>query len=309
MLNKSIRILDFDGSIVKQQNLISRCKTEIIDLKGLGPAVRLWMNKKTKNEIEERIRGSTKDSITFLGSGDFHHISSILINQFYKPFSVIIFDFHPDWDTLPPRFGCGSWVNQVLKSKNIEKFILIGVSSDDISSGYVQSGNLDSLKDNRVEIYPYAHKPSLAFFKRIPENVSFRFNKHLLFNKIYWNELKDKNLKDFFLSLLKRIPTKEVYISIDKDCLKRDCALTNWEEGYLSLDELLLILKLIKENLDIVGADIVGDYSKICIKSKFKGICSYFDHPKAQTANKLPESVITAINEETNLKILELLTL
>ncbi len=309
MLNKSIRILDFDGSIVKQQNLISRYKTEIIDLKGLGPAVRLWMNKKTKNEIEERIRGSTKDSITFLGSGDFHHISSILINQFYKPFSVIIFDFHPDWDTLPPRFGCGSWVNQVLKSKNIEKFILIGVSSDDISSGYVQSGNLDSLKDNRVEIYPYAHKPSLAFFKRIPENVSFRFNKHLLFNKIYWNELKDKNLKDFFLSLLKRIPTKEVYLSIDKDCLRKDYALTNWEEGHLSLDELLLILKLIKENLDIVGADIVGDYSKICIKSKFKSICSYFDHPKAQTANKLPESVIAAINEETNLKILELLAL
>jgi len=307
MLNKSIRVLNLDDSIVKQQSLISRYKAEIIDLKELGPKVRLWMNKKTKNEIEERIRGSTKDSITFLGSGDFHHISSILINQFHQPFSVIIFDFHPDWETLPPRFGCGSWVNQVLKSKNIEKFILIGVSSDDISSGYVQSGNLDSLKDNRVEIYPYAHKPSLAFFKRIPENVSFRFNKHLLFNKIYWSELKDKNLKDFFLSLLKRIPTKEVYLSIDKDCLRKDYALTNWEEGHLSLDELLLILKLIKENLDIVGADIVGDYSKICIKSKFKSICSYFDHPKAQTANKFSEPVVTATNEATNLKILQLL--
>jgi len=307
MLNKSIRILDLDGSIVKQQNLISQYKAEIIDLKDLGPAVRLWMNKKTKKEIEERIRGSTKDSITFLGSGDFHHISSILINQFHQPFSVIIFDFHPDWDTLPPRLGCGSWVTQILKNKNILKCIIIGVSSDDISSWWVQSGNLDSLKDSRVEIYPYAHKPSLAFFKRIPENLSFGFQKHLLFNKIYWNELKGKNLKDFFLSLFKRIPTKAVYLSIDKDCLRKDYALTNWEEGYLSLDELLLILKLIKENLDIFGVDIVGDYSKICIKSKFKRIFSYFDHPKAQTANKLPESVIAAINEGTNLKILELL--
>jgi len=309
MLNKSIRILNFDDSIVRQQNLISRYRTEIIDFKNLGPSARFWMNKKIKNEIEERIRGSTKDSITFLGSGDFHHISSILINQFYEPFSVIIFDFHPDWETLPPRLACGSWVNQILTNKNIEKCILIGVSSDDISSWWVQSGNLGSLKDNRLEIYPYRHKPSLAFFKRIPENISFRFQKHLLFNNIYWNELKGKNLKDFFLSLLKRIPTKAVYLSIDKDCLKRAYALTNWEEGYLSLDELLLILKLIKENLDIVGVDIVGDYSKICIKNKFKRIFSYFDHPKAQTANKLPESVIAAINEETNLKILELLAL
>lgn len=308
MLNKSIRILNFDDSIVKQQNLISRYKTEIIDLRALGPSVRLWMDKKAKKEIEERIRGSAKDSITFLGSGDFHHISSILISQFHKPISVIIFDFHPDWDTLPPRMACGSWMSQTLKNKNIEKCILIGVSSDDISSWWVQSGNLDSLKDNRVEIYPYVHKPSKAFFKRIPQNLSFGFQKHLLFNKIYWNELKGKNLKDFFLSLLKRIPTKEVYISIDKDCLKRDYALTNWEEGRLSSEELLLMLKLIKESLDIVGVDITGDYSQICIKSKFKRVFSYFDHPKELTADKLPQPAVTALNEETNLRILELLT-
>ncbi len=267
------------------------------------------MNKKTKNEIEERIRDSSKNSVTFLGSGDFHHISSILVNQFSQPLSVIIFDFHPDWDTLPPHLGCGSWLNQILKNKNIEKCILIGVSSDDISSWWVESGNLDSLKSNRVEIYTYAHKPSKVFFKRIPENISFGFSKRLLFKEIYWTELKGRNLKDFFLSLLGRIPTKEVYVSIDKDCLKKDSALTNWEEGYLSLDELLLMLKLIRENLDIAGLDITGDYSKICIKSKFKRICSYFDHPRELIKDKFSEPTITAINEETNLKILGVLTL
>jgi len=307
MLNKTIRILNLDDSVVKHKNLASQYKAEIVDLKYLGPKVRLWMNKKTKSQIEERIQGSSKNSITFLGSGDFHHISSILINQFRQPLSVIIFDFHPDWDILPPRFGCGSWVNQILKNKNIEKCILIAVSSDDISSGYVQSGNLNSLKDNRVEIYPYKHKPSLAFFKRIPENISFGLRKRLFISKIRWNELKGKNLKDFFLSVLKRIPTKEVYISIDKDCLKRNYALTNWEEGCLSLDELLLMLQLIKENLDMAGVDIVGDYSKICIQSKLKRIFSYFDHPRGLTATKFPESAVAAINEETNLKILELL--
>jgi len=307
MLNKTIRILNFDDSILKQQKLISRYDNEIIDLKELGPLVRLWMNKKARKEIEERIRGSSRNSVTFLGSGDFHHISSILVNRFREPLSVIIFDFHPDWDTLPPHLGCGSWVNQVLKNKNIEKCILIGVSSDDISSWWVESGNLGFLKSDRVEIYPYVHKPSKVFFKSIPPNSSFEFRKHLLFNEIYWSELKNKNLKDFFLSLLKRIPTKEVYISIDKDCLKKDSALTNWEEGYLSLGELLLMLKLIKENLDIVALDITGDYSKICINSRFKRIFSYLDHPRELTADKFPQSLVSAINEETNLKILQLL--
>lgn len=307
MLNKSICILNFDDSVIRQQNLLSRHKSEVIDLKDLGPRVRLWMDDASKREAENRMQGSLRHSVTFLGSGDFHHISSILINQFQGPISVIIFDFHPDWDTLPPHLACGSWVNRVLKNKNVHKCILIGVSSDDISSWWLQSGNLDSLENDRLEIHPYLHKPSKVFFKRIPQNLSFQFKKHLFYSEIYWNELKNKNLNDFFLFLLKRIPTKKVYISIDKDCLKREYALTNWEEGRFSLDELLLMLKLIKENLDIVGVDITGDYSEICIKNKFKRLLSYLDHPRKLLANKLPQSVVTAANEETNLKILDLL--
>ncbi len=308
MLDKTLRILNLDGSIVKQQLLVSKYNPEIIDLRDLGPLARLWMNEKVRDRIKERIQGSSRGSVTFYGSGDFHHISSILINQFQDPISVIVFDFHPDWDTLPPRIGCGSWVNQILKKENVKKCALIGVSSDDISSWWVQSGNLDSLENNRVEIYPYAHKPSKAFFKRIPQNISFDFRNRLLFNEIYWNELKNKNQEDFFLSLLKRLPTKQVYISIDKDCLKKDNALTNWEEGYLSLEELLAMLKLIKDNLDIVGVDITGDYSKVSIKGKIKGMFSRLDHPRRLDVNKLSESAITATNESANLRIAQLLT-
>jgi len=309
MLNKSIRVLNLDNSVVKQQNLTSRYKTEIIDLREVGPRLRLWMDSKAVAQIKERIRDSSKDSATFLGSGDFHHISAILINQFQDPLSVIIFDFHPDWDTLSPHMGCGSWVNQVLKNENIRKCVLIGVSSDDISSWRVQSLNLESLKEDRVEIYPYAHKPSKVFLKRIPKNSSLKPKNHLLFSEITWTELKNKNLKEFFSSILKRMPTDDVYISIDKDCLKSDSAVTNWEEGYLSLDELLLMLKLIGENLNIAGVDITGDYSKICIESKFKRLLSYFDHPKRLISDKLSQPQITAINENTNLKILEALGL
>ncbi len=308
MLNKSIRILNLDDSLTRQQRLISQYKCEIIDLSYLGPRARLWINERTMKEIDGRIQGSAKDSITFLGSGDFHHISHILINQFEEPFSLIIFDFHPDWDTLPPRFGCGSWLTQTLKNKNILKCILIGVSSSDISSWWVHSGNLDSLTDNRVEIYPYSHKPSLAFFKKIPANISIKIEKGFFYNKIYWNELKGKNLTEFFPALLKRLPTKQVYSSIDKDCLKKEYALSNWEEGHISLEELLLMLKLIKENLDIVGMDITGDYSRISLAGTCKRFFSKLDHPKNINAEKFPESFISATNEETSLKILQLLT-
>jgi hypothetical protein len=306
MLNKSIRILDFDGSVTKQQNLVAQYETEIIDLKDLGPRARIWLDKKTKKEIEKRIQGSAKNSFTFLGSGDFHQVSHILINQFDPPICVILFDFHPDWDILPPRLGCGSWVTGSLRNKNILKFILMGVSSKDLSSPWIQTGNINSLEGDRVEVYPYSHPPSFTFFRRIPENLSIKNKKGLLLKKIYWNELKGKNLIKLFPFLLKRLPTPRVYLSIDKDCLRNEYALTNWEEGMLSLEELLMMLRLIKDHVDIVGMDIVGDYSEISIRGNFKKFISYLDHPGGLKTKYLSDALITEVNEGTNIRILEL---
>jgi hypothetical protein len=163
------------------------------------------------------------------------------------------------------------------------------------------------LQGNRVEIYPYSHRPSLTFFKRIPENLSIKIEKSLFLNKIHWDELKGKNLLNFLLSVLKRLPTPKVYLSIDKDCLRNEHSLTNWEEGMLSLGELLWMLKLIMDHVDIIGMDIVGDYSEIAVRGPLKKFISYLDHPADLKANYLCDAFVNEINEKTNLSILELL--
>ena len=307
MLSQSIRILDFDASVSQQQNLLHRYPHQVINLQDLASNARLWMNRHTNDAIAERIREASGRRVTFLGSGDFHHLTSLLLDEFREPISLIVFDFHPDWDILPPRFGCGSWVTEALKRKNILKCLLIGIASDDLSCPWIQSANLNALSRDRLEIYPYSHSPSLVFLRKIPRNVSLRVEKKFLHSRIYWDELKTKNLKDFFLKIIGRLPTKNVYVSIDKDCLKNEYALTNWEEGKLALDELLMLLKLIKENLDIAGLDITGDYSKISVSGRLKGILSRLDHPKEVGADKFLEEEITMVNESTNLKILEAL--
>jgi len=208
---------------------------------------------------------------------------------------------------LPPRLGCGSWVSATMKGAPVLKAVLIGVSSHDISSFWIQTGDLGLLKDDRVEIYPYSHPPSSTFLKKIPKNISVETKTGFLFNRIRWSELRGKDLSRFFSDILKRLPAKRVYISIDKDCLRREYALTNWEEGMMSLEELLLMLRLIRENLDIAGVDILGDYSEIDIKGVVKGMASRLDHPKDFSARGLTESCISARNEETNLRITDIL--
>ena len=303
----SVRVLNFDNSIVRQNKLIERFKPSIVDLTDLGPRCRLYSNEKTAKEISARIDPISGNSITFLGSGDFHHVTSLLLDAFNEEISVISFDDHPDWDILPPRIGCGSWVTRVLRRDNIKKVILVGASSGDISPTLFRMGNYGSLKDDRLEIYPYQNKPTKVFFKKIPENISADVKRGIFFDEIHWQELKNKNMAELFLHILHRIPTRKVYVTIDKDCLKSPYSLTNWAQGHLELAELLLLLKFIKENTEVVGLDITGDYSPVKTEGFIRMAITAINHPRYPSAKGKPQSLIDSVNAAVNIKILELL--
>lgn len=280
-------------------------KAEIVDLGALGPKARFWVNTAHRKKIADQLCPSSRNTVTFLGSGDFHHISSILISAFHEPISLVSFDGHPDWSVFPFSLNCGSWVARTLRNKNILKCILVGMNSRSTLSFAVQTGDLRSLKDNRVEIYPHSHVPSAIFFRKVPENISARSENRIFFTKIYWDELRKKDLSGFFRDIITRLPTKSVYVSIDKDCLKKEYALTNWQKGSFTLEELLVMVRIIKENTEIIGADISGDYSPIFAEDPVKRVISRFDHPRMFSAKGMSESRIKAINEATNIEIVK----
>jgi len=304
MLNKAIRILNFDNSIIQQSKLLCQYPARVLDFTGLASSARLFMSGPIRQKIADCLKPQERNYPTFLGSGDFHHVSEILTSQIDEPAVLIVFDFHPDWDILPPRFGCGSWVSQALENKNILKVILLAAGSHDLSAGPLQTGNLKALTDNRLEIYPYKHEPSRVYFKPVPKNHSISGKRNLLSSKVIWHELEKEDLAEFTLKLVKRLPTQKVYISIDKDCLKKDFALTNWEEGYLRLDQLLTMLKIMQKHLDIIGLDVVGDYSVPVVSNNLKALFSRLDHPKELAVNNCPADLILGINQQTNLEIL-----
>ncbi len=50
-----------------------------------------------------------------------------------------------------------------------------------------------------------------------------------------------------------------VYLSIDKDVLSSDHAATDWDQGDMSLDELLSLINEIKRSTELIGTDICGE--------------------------------------------------
>lgn len=304
-----IRILNFDDSLPRQKNLIKRFSPSLCDFREIGPAVRSWMNKRQALKIRSCLQGRGDPRVNLLGSGDFHHLSALLLDGLREQVSLIIFDFHPDWDTLPPRMGCGSWVSRALENKNILKVIQIGVSSADISTAGIWTANLKGLENQKLEIFPYRHCPTRVCFRRVPRNPCLRQEKGLFSTLIHWTQVKDFGMEEIIRRIISRLPTDKVYLSIDKDCLKPDYALTNWESGYLDLGELLIALRMIREKLQIIGLDICGEFSPLNFSGRIKGILSRLDHPKDFSAAGKDNDSIDRVNESTNIRILESLRL
>lgn len=307
MLNQNTRILNFDDSLLKQTLLIERFRPQILDLRDYANACRLWMSKNTKSKISSMLQRDSMNKPTFIGSGDFHHLSGLLIKQYEDPICVIIFDFHPDWDILPPRMACGSWVSSLLEAPNIKNIILLGVSSCDISTFKIQSANFNTLKHNRLMIYPYRHSHSFSFFKKVPKNISLESKGNFFARKICWHQLELDNLAEFTKNLMKNITPEKVYISIDKDCLKKEHSCTNWEEGFFKLEEIMIIIDQIRKQKELVGIDIAGDYSYPRLDSIIKRIVSRIDHPREYSAKEETQDTVNSINQSTNIKLLEFL--
>ena len=90
------------------------------------------------DEAVEAIRKRIADAgitdargIHFFDNGNYHYMSKIWTDMVQEPFSLVVFDHHPDMQE--PRFGnilsCGGWVKKVLdENKFIDNVVIIGVA-------------------------------------------------------------------------------------------------------------------------------------------------------------------------------------
>lgn len=162
--------------------------------------------------------------ITFLGSGNYHYVSYLLLAEVRHPFTFVLFDHHTD--TLPSPsdslISCGSWVLESLKTlPMLKKVIIIGVSED--GQEYLPF----SISD-KVRVYP---------------ETMLHMNKHSMIS-----------------SILSSIPTEPVYISVDKDVLNTNEALAVWDQGSMKLNQLIEMMQILIVEKSVCGIDICGEY-------------------------------------------------
>jgi len=222
-----------------------------LDARDLGPALRLWSRPAAFAALRARVRRQMAGHgpwLCFTGSGDFHHVSLLLmaraIAESGGPVTVIHVDNHPDWVRFARGLHCGSWVGRAVRLRGVQRLITVGVCSSDVERP--RNTDLAPIRAGRLEIYPYRRRGGEA---------SLELDGHS------WPTMESLPEEEFLELLLQRIPTRDVYITIDKDALQVRDAVTNWDQGELSLQGLSAMLRAIAARHRIIGADVVGDWS------------------------------------------------
>lgn len=233
---------------------------ETVDLRPWGPRLRFSA---PPREVARFVQGEETEFAPFLiyGSGDFHYLTALWLRRLPRLTTVISFDNHPDWDVRPPKWGCGSWVNRALELGQIEKVSVWGCGNFECWWPARITGNNRAEREGRLEVHPWADN-----------RTSHEQNRR--------GAILSHNWREKFATFIDELGKAEVYVTIDLDCLRAEDAVTNWEAGRFTVDDIVWALGFLRAKTQIVAGDICGAWSLPRYARWKQGFASRMDHPK-----------------------------
>ncbi|MCG0278544.1 MAG: arginase family protein [Thermanaeromonas sp.] len=213
-------LLNTDATLLRQKRLLKAGDT-LVDLSRVHN-LRLMSPGKVLEEVSLKL-SRIPVGLSFLGSGDFHHLTLLFLRKLRTSFTLVVLDRHLDMHTAPPGFvTCGSWLREALGLPCLEEVYVLGVQEEALTN---TEGWLGATGDaTKLKVYP-----SKAFLPAVRE-------------------------------VLEKVRGRRVYISVDKDVLASPCAWTTWGQGELRSGPVFYLLRNLKNCARVIGVDVCGEY-------------------------------------------------
>lgn len=171
------------------------------------------------------------DGIHFIDSGNYHYVSALFTSLIKTPFSLIVMDHHPDMQL--PMFdilSCGGWVLDVLNN-----------------NPYVMDVHIIGADEGLISQLPKKDAGRVSF-----HTINEIFGEYSFTEDSSGISLPSGEPK---LNLLKT--DYPIYLSIDKDVVRKDELVTNWDQGEASSGQVLSLVKALAKRA--IGIDICGE--------------------------------------------------
>jgi hypothetical protein len=257
----------------------------VIDARTWGPRLRFSSPPRLVAKFYREQEAILASPFLLYGSGDFHYLTALRLRRTAGPIVLVSFDNHPDWDVRPPKWGCGGWVNRALELSNVSRVSVWGCGNFECWWPHQIFGNRRAERAGVLDVHPWA-------------------DDHPAKDRERRGAILRDNWREHFERLFETVGRKNVYVTIDLDCLNASEAVTNWEAGRFTIADLEWAIGKLCESSQIIGGDICGAYSPPRYARWKQRFAAEFDHPKIQ----LPSSdQIRAINFATLEKLWPLL--
>ena len=237
-----------------------------IDARKWGRPLRFSAPPKLVEEFYREYEARLAPFILF-GSGDFHHLTAVWLRRAPEPLTVLSFDNHPDWDVRPPRWCCGGWVNRALELSQVKKVSVWGCGNFECWWPGRIFGNHRAERAGRLEVHPWADDRPHS-------------------NRARRGAILRADWRDDFAEFSSALKGSNVYVTVDLDCLRKEDAITNWESGRFTLDDVAWALTQLRAAGGlIVGGDICGAFSPPAYARPAQRFVAKLDHPKLPARN------------------------
>ena len=201
------------------------------------------------------------------GSGDFHHLSALWVRRVDRPLTLVSFDNHPDWDIRPPKWCCGSWLNRALDLRQVEHISVWGCGNFECWGWHRIWGNHGDVRRGRLAVHPWADERSAEEQAR-PTSITAA------------------NWCEKFGAFAASLSGKEIYVTVDMDGLRAENAVTNWENGRFSAEDVAWALGELRRHGTIIAGDLCGARSDAAYVRWTQRFASETDHPELPLFNR-----------------------
>ncbi len=255
-------VLDFDGSVAPLPDELR------VPLADWQEAVRFGCGNNTFRALARHLATQLPASHgpVLTGSGDFHHVSAILLERLAiaTPIDVVVLDNHPDNMRFPFGIHCGSWVRRVAALPQVRHVHVVGISSGDL---------------RLVNSWAHYWAPLLAGkLTYWCVDVDVRWASVVRVAHAFRHFADIGLLLEHFTAEM-HASEAPCYLSIDKDVLSRATCQTNWDQGQMTVGDALTVVDILQRRL--IGSDVTGELSAADYHTWWKRWLSALDHQKA----------------------------
>lgn len=230
-----------------------------------------------EKKLKELIRPYSPKGLHYIDNGNYHYLSKLWTDKIDKAFDLVVFDHHPDMQSplFGPILSCGSWIKDTIEANpNLKNVYVIGVNeeliTEEMRSPYFEGGeNAVTAKVHFITKQMLAEKRKISGRLNIGEIITpIADMEDMAADNIVSDvaDIPEISVDNDTADIAEEKQTSgdncqknDIYISIDKDVLSENEYRTNWDQGDMSVEELLEMLELICSSRNVIGIDVCGE--------------------------------------------------